>query len=411
MIDKPSLTESGNSGQEQSFTRVLPWVGLVSFMFLLIYLDRAMFGPLLPAIEKEFGISHASSTLFLLYISLGYSASMFLSGFSSSKVRPRIMVAGALLACGLTLLGISVAQSLTALAALFVILGIAAGQYFNGGLSTLRSLVRPAQWSKAISVHEIGPNASFFLAPLLAEAGAVSFGWRGVAAGMGWVSLAAGILFLLLAKGGEYPAAPVSAKGMRRALTEPKLWLFTWLMGLAIAGEFGPFSVLTLHMIEERSLAPETAAFLLSVSRIAAPFAVLGGGFVTNRLGTRRTLVICLTVYTLGMFCMALPWFWLFLAGIFVQPVLTAMIFPPVFTLLAESFPPRAQPLLLAISMPIASLMGVGLMPSILGLWGDYMNFNAGFAMMGCLVALSLPLIRLMPAKENAGRKNNSQKD
>lgn len=406
MIDKSSSAESGDSGQEQSFTRVLPWVGLVSFMFLLIYLDRAMFGPLLPAIEKEYGISHASSTLFLLYISLGYSASMFLSGFSSSKVRPRIMVGGALLACGLTLLGIAAAQSLTALAALFVVLGIAAGQYFNGGLSTLRSLVRPAQWSKAISVHEIGPNASFFLAPLLAEAGAAFFGWRGVAAGMGWISLAAGVLFLLLAKGGEYPAAPVSAKGMRRALAEPKLWLFTWLMGLAIAGEFAPFSVLTLHMIEDRSLAPETAAFLLSVSRIAAPFAVLGGGFVTSRLGTRRTLVICLTAYTLGMFCMALPWFRLFLAGIFVQPVLTAMIFPPVFTLLAESFPPRAQPLLLAIGMPIASLMGVGLMPYILGLWGDYVNFNAGFAMMGCLVALSLPLIRLIPATENDSQKD-----
>lgn len=385
--------------RDEPFRRVLPWVALVSLMFLLTYLDRAMFGPLLPAIEQEFGISHAASTRFLFYISVGYSVSMFLSGFSSSRVRPRIMVGGSLLCCGVVLQGIAAVESLPLLALLFAALGFSAGQYFNGGLSTMRSLVPPAQWSKAISVHEIGPNASFFLGPILAELGAGWLGWRGTVSAMGWLTFAAGVLFLLFAKGGDYPAAPVSIKGFKKICREPKLWLFTWLMGLAIAGEFAPYSVLTLHMVDERALAPDTAAFLLSISRIAAPFAVLGGGFVTMRLGTRRTLSICLAAYALGMFCMAMPWFGPFVLGIFVQPVLTAMVFPPIFTLLAESFPLKDQPLLLAVGMPVASFMGVGLMPSILGMWGDYVSFGAGFIMMGCMVAASFPLLRLMPRK------------
>lgn len=385
--------------REQPFSKNLPWVALVSMMFLLTYLDRAMFGPLLPAIEAEFSISHARSTGFLFYISLGYSISMFLSGFSSSKIRPRVMVSGALLGTGLMLQAIAYNENLAFMPALFLLLGAAAGQYFNGGLSTMRSLVPPTQWSKAISVHEIGPNASFFLAPLLAELGASFFGWRGLVSGMGWLTAAAGVFFLFFAKGGDYPAAPVSLKGFTRAFREPKLWLFTWLMGLAIAGEFAPFSVLTLHMIDERGMAPDAAAFLLAVSRVAAPFAVLFGGFVTTRLGTRRTLYVCLTAYTLGMFCMAMPWFAPFVLGMFVQPVLTAMIFPPVFTLLAESFPLKSQPLFLALGMPVASFLGVGIMPPLLGLWGDHVSFAAGFAMMGCLVALSFPLLKLMPAK------------
>jgi MFS family permease len=167
-------------------------------------------------------------------------------------------------------------------------------------------------------------------------------------------------------------------------------------MGLAVSGEFAPFSVLTLHMLEERNFSPELTALLLSTSRIAAPFAVLAGGLITIRFGTRRTLKVCFAVYALGMFCMAAPWFPVFVAGLFVQPVLTAMAFPPIFTLLAESFPLKEQPMYLAIGMPLASFMGAGFMPSLLGLWGDLASFGAGFAMMGCLVAVSLPLLGLM---------------
>ena len=81
----------------------------------------------------------------------------------------------------------------------------------------------------------------------------------------------------------------------------------------------------------------------------------------------------------------------------FAQPLFTAMAFPPIFTLLAESFPLKDQPMLLAVGMPPASLAGVGLMPPLLGLFGDMASFSLGFAAMGCLVALSLPLVALMP--------------
>lgn len=397
-------TNSAAAAEQQAFRQALPWVILVSTMFLLTYLDRAMFGPLLPAIEEEFGLNHAASTRFLFFLSVGYSTSMFFSGYSSSKIRPRIMVGGSVLLTGAVLLAISATRNQDLLMLLFVALGVAAGQYFNGGLSTMRSLVPPTQWSKAISVHEFGPNASFFLAPLLAEIVVNMVGWRGLTAGMGCLTIVAGCVFLLIAKGGECPAAPVSSKGFKNALKEPRLWLFTWLMGLAVAGEFAPFSVLTLHMIEERFISPELTALLLSASRIAAPFAVLAGGIVTTRFGARRTLYICLAAYAAGMFCMAVPFFPIFIAGLFIQPVLTAMIFPPTFTLLAEAFPLKEQPMYLAIGMPLASFMGVGIMPSVLGYWGDLASFAAGFIMMGCLVAVSFPLLKLLPAPKKEER-------
>ena len=398
MSDTPA--HSTEAEAQQPFRGVLPYVILVSLMFLLNYLDRAMFGPLLPELEREFGITHSSSTRLLMFMSIGYSASMFFSGFSSSKIRPRVMVAGSLLGVGLVMLALAATTNMALLTLLFVMLGLVAGQYFNGGLSTMRSIVPPVHWSKAISVHEVGPNGSFFLGPILAGVGAQFFGWRGTVEFMGWITIAASIFFYFFAKGGEYPAAPVSFKGFKKALKEPRLWLFTWLMGIAIAGEFAPYSVLIMHMTEERAFSPDTAAFLLSISRVGAPFAVLGGGFVTTRFGTRPTLIFCLLIYVIGMCLMALPFTIPFVIGMTLQPLFTAMVFPPVFTLLAESFPIKDQPMLLGIGMPLASFMGVGIMPSLLGMWGDYVSFGAGFLMMACMVALSLPLLRLMPKEQ-----------
>ena len=201
--DSPAEAEAYARERPGDFKKALPWVILVSTMFLLTYLDRAMFGPLLSSLEKEFSISHAISTRFLFFMSVGYSVSMFLSGFSSSKIRPRVLVSSSIVCCGLVLLGISAATSTAMLSLLFVMLGVAAAQYFNGGLSTMRSLVKPVEWSNAISVHEIGPNASFFIGPILAEVGGALLGWRGVVAFMGWLRIAAGHVFYFIATGGD----------------------------------------------------------------------------------------------------------------------------------------------------------------------------------------------------------------
>lgn len=395
-VTPASPTEGG------PFTRVLPWVLLVSGMFFLNYLCRAVFGPLLPELEREFSITHAASTRLLLYISAGYTLGVFLSAGVAATFRPRFLVAASLVAGGILLQGVALAGNLFTLTAAMTLLGLAAGQYFNAGMSTIRSIVTPPQWSRAVAIHEFGPNAGFIFAPLIAEMGATHFGWRGTVSVLGWVGAAAGILFYFLGKGGEYPAAPVSLKNMRSMLKNRTLWLFTWFIGLAIAGQFGPFSVLTLHMTGDRAMQPDFAAFLLSASRVASPFGALAGGLLTVKLGTRRTLFFCLIVYSLALAAMSLPYFVPFVAGMFAQPFFTAMIFPPLFTVLAESFPLREQPVLLAMGMPVASFFGVGLMPGILGIFGDYATFNAGFLCMACLAAGSLLMLRGLPGGKNA---------
>ncbi|CAK7045485.1 MAG: hypothetical protein DELT_00804 [Desulfovibrio sp.] len=397
---EPAAANASDTGPNDSFGPVFGWVFLISVMFLLNYLCRAVFGPLLPGIEKEFSISHAASTRILFYLSFGYSGGMFFSGMLCSKIRPKVIIAGSLILCGLCMQLVSLAPSSFLLAAACCFTGIVAGQYFNAGMSAVRGLVAPSQWSKAVAVHEFGPNAGFILAPILAGVGLAWFGWRGTVSGLGWACLAAGVLFYIFGKGGEEKSAPVPFAEMPRFLRDKRLWLAALLIGMAIAGQFGPFSVLIMHMTEDRGLGQELAATLLSASRVASPLGALVGGWLTARYGTRRTLFFCFAVYGLSLSLMALPQFAPFVTGMFLQPAFTAMVFPALFTMLAECYPLREQPVVLGIGMPIGSFLGVGLMPSILGIFGDHLGFQTGFLCMGIAGFCCIGLLRLIPKKQ-----------
>ena len=378
---------------KQAFPRALPYVALTASIFFLTYLIRAVFGPFLPDLEREFSLNHAASTHFLLLISIGYSLAVFFSCLICHKVRPRRLVVCSVISSSLILISIAATRNPGPLPYLFLSLGITAGFYFNAGFSTICSLAPPPLWGRVIAVHEAAPNAGLFVAPLLAGIGAGFLGWRGTAVALGLTGILLGLFFHFFGKGGTEPARPVSFKGFSRALRTPLLWFFVWGAGIGISVHFGVYSVLTLHMLEERLLSMENAVLLLSTSRLASPLAVLLSGRLLARLVMRLTLSIVFGALAVTLLLTALPWFPAFLLGLYIQPIFAAISIAVMFTLLAQSFP-QETPLYVALGSPLGSLIGMGVMPVILGLWGDYLSFRAGFLMLGCLTLLTLLFIR-----------------
>ena len=378
---------------QKSSGHVLPWIVFTSFIFLMTYQARAIFGPLLPYIEAEFGIGHEAATRLQLFISLGYSVSMFATVYTATLIRYRYLAGFSCALGGVVLVAVGLCPDLGGMAVLCVLLGVVTGQYFTAGMGTLRSLVTFEQWSKAVSVHEFGPNFCFFLCPIAAVWGASFFGWRGVLVALGVIACIAGAGFVLAGKGGDNTSPPFFFKGLKRVLRNPLLWLFVWLMGLCIGGQFGPYSVMMLHLTEDAALSETTASWLLSASRVLAPAAVLAGGFATIRFGSMPALTFCFTAHSLSLFGLAADPFPLKAAGLFLQPMLAAMSIPPLFTFLAERFPARKQAMVLALGMPVASFVGTGGIPYLLGICGTHLSFSAGFTCMGVLIGLSALLL------------------
>ncbi|MDR1947538.1 MAG: MFS transporter [Desulfovibrio sp.] len=379
-------------GDAQAFRGALPGVLMTTGIFFLTYTVRVIFGPLLPDFEREFGIGHATSTRWLMYISAGYSLTVFLSCFLVSRMQPRRLAALASVLGGLTMIGIGAAGTPVLLPFLFLLLGVATGPYLNAGFSILRSLGPESQWGKFIAAHEFAPNAGLLLAPIIAEMGSTLLGRRDTLYCLGAITVVAGVLFAFRGRGGTQLDPPASLSGFRQALRQRGLWFFVFGLGLAISVQFGIYSVLLLYMEDERGIPQESAALLLSTSRIAAPFAAFAAGWIGMRLGTRRTMFLAFLMMSASVVCMVQSSFPAFMVGLYIHPICAAVAIPTVFTYLARTFPGNIS-LYLAVGVPIGSFIGLGFTPMLLGLWGDYVGFTAGFLMLVCLLLAFLPPI------------------
>ncbi len=381
-----------------SFRQALPWVLFISLLFFISYTNRSIFGPLLVELEKEFSLDHAQATRLLFYLYCGFSSSMALSGFLTAWVKPRLLMSCAIMGTGVGLFFMSRLENPEFAWLLFILCGFSGGFYFTAAMSVLRGLVSPADWGKAVTAHEMGPPLSFILSPQLAHLVLSVNGttWRTVLLVLAIVSVCCGLLFILVGRGGHEKSAKPSLAGIGALLKSPLLWVMAWFFALGIAGEFAPYSVLQLHMTSERGLSPEAASHLLSITRTGAPFAVLAGGFLAGRFHPRAMVRAFLIIHGLSLFAMAAPFLPLAVAGMFVQPLITACVFPAMFIIFAEGFKLEHQAMLLGLAMPLASYIGSGIMPALLGLWGNSYGFAYGFMMMGIFCVGSLPLLRVI---------------
>lgn len=390
-----------------SFRAVLLPVCLVALAFFVNYTDRAILGPLLVYLEVDLGLDHVQSTSLLFFLSTGFCSGMLLSGFITSRVRPRYLVGGSPIACGCALFLLSGITSIQEGRFLFTLLGACGGFYFTSAMATLGSIVRTEDWSRAVAVHELAPAVSFIVSPLIAEATATLWGWQGSMRCMGFFSVLAGLIFLVFGKGGRAKTDPPSVAGVVSGLKNPVFWLFTWMTALAVGGEFAPYSVLPLSLTAEQGLGSEEASQLLSFSRMACPLAVLFGGWASMRLGAKRTIVLFLLIHGFSLAAMALPLSLVGKAGGFIamagQGTAASLVFPALFTLFARTFPYGQLAMLLAIAVPAATYMGAGLTPILLGASGEYLSFATGYLGFGLVCLATLPVVLFFFHHEERG--------
>lgn len=379
---------------------VFPWVLLLCLMFFTNYTARSVLGPLLVYIEEELGLAHAQATGLMMVMSLGFAFSLALSSFVVSVIKPRLVIVISAISTGCALLAMSQGQSLLFLQGAVLCVGAATGLYFTSAMAAMGSLVGRESWSKAIAMHELAPPISFIMAPLIAEAGIRLGGsWRSALMLWGCCCIAAGIIFILLFKGGEQRTDRPSWSGIKEIFKNPVIWFFAWCFTWGIAGEFAPFNVLSLHLSLERGLDTDYANKLLASTRLLSPFAVILGGILTPRLGTRRAMQLFFGLHGLALVSMGLPSLYLALPGMFLQPLMPAFAFPAIFSILPENFPLRQHPTILGLTMPFISYLGAGLTPKILGITGDHLSFSTGFVILGCISLLSLPTCLILKSK------------
>lgn len=381
---------------------------LLTLIFFINFANRAVLGPFLVHMRLDLGLDPAQSASLLSLVSIGMGIGMLSSGFVTSILAPRRIISLSLICAGSTLLLISRAEGLGEARVLFTLVGFVSGFYLSSAMATLAMLVEPQSWSRAVAVHELAPALSVIAAPVLAETSANLLGWRGGMMLMGGLSVTAGALFLLWKKGGTKTLERLSIAGALDAYRQPVFWIFIWLFALSVGGEFAPYSVLPLSLTSEQGLGSVEAARLLSLSRFPTPFLVLAGGYAAACWGARRCLFLFLIVHGLALTAMALPYSLtgkaLMGAAMASQAMSAAFVFPALFTLFAESFPHERQPMIISLSIPVASFLGGGLTPYLFGLCGKYLTFSAGYFLFGLVCLATIPVLYMFFRRGRGGR-------
>ncbi len=384
-------------------------LGPVLFLAAIFYIgfvSRILLAPLLPILEPALGLGHGGAGSLFLVLALGYATGLLGSGWVTARLGHRRTITLSCVTVGLAALGMAAAPSIVWLALGYGLLGAFSGLYLPSGVATLTDQTAEAHWGKVISIHEVAPNLAYITAPLIVESLLRVFSWRGVLTTVGSTALILGVLYGWRGRGSDRRGEPPNLATLRLLLGNPSLWVAAALFAVSVGAVLGLYMMMPLFLVNELSVTHEWANTLIGLSRVSSLVAVFGAGLITDRIGTRRALLLFLAATgSLTILLGALRGPLATPAFVFLQGAACACFFPAGFALVSQLFPPQHRSLAVSAVLLMGFLFGGGVVPSAVGILADAYSFAAAFTGVGVLTLMALaPLLRLAPVKASENK-------
>jgi NNP family nitrate/nitrite transporter-like MFS transporter len=372
----------------------------LSGLFLLGFLCRVIFAPLMPTIEQDLGIGHRQAGSLFLMMSMGFFVGQIGSGFVSNRLNHRGALILSALTVGFTPMLFIFADSINGIRLLLIILGLVAGLHVPSALATITAMVSRQDWGKALGVHQTAPSVSLVLAPLLVEAFLGPLTWRMILVCLGFVDLAMALIFILFGRCGDFSGEAPKPTMVKAVMDYPSFWIMIAIFALMMGGAMGTYSMLPLYLISERGLNKGWANSLLGLSRLSGLFITFLSGLVTDRVGEKWSIAVVMILAgcaTILLGILSGPWL---VVIIFLQPALIACFFPPAFSSLSRITPPNLRSLTTSLVTPTAFLFGGGVAPALLGYMGEVHTFGLGISLAGGLMLIGPFLLKFLTLRD-----------
>jgi NNP family nitrate/nitrite transporter-like MFS transporter len=368
-------------------------------LWFLNYSTRSAFSPILPLIEDNLSLSHGQAGGFFTSLSIGFSLSLLLAGrFASLWGYKRTVVIG-FVGIGLVFLGIQWVENYTTFHILFFLLGFTTGTYIPSILPIITETYDSRHWGKAIGIHDSAASFSIFAIPILVTFGLHFLSWRRLLLILGIAALLLPIYFWKIS---IEPKQETSRYGGRYIdlFKRKTIWIMGLLLTFASASSIGVYAILPLYLIKEKGIDFGYANTLFGISRIGGVFVSILSGYLTDRYGYRKMIMLslCATgLSTIGLsLASTLP---LILITLTLQATLSIAFFPAGLAAISKLTPLSERSMVIGVILSIGVIFGMGSTPFLLGVTADHFSFQIGIFWLGVLVTLSSLMVRFLEEK------------
>jgi FSR family fosmidomycin resistance protein-like MFS transporter len=277
----------------------LPWFIMAHFGHHLL---TALPGPLLPSIRTAFGLNNFQAMLVTTAYAFSSGAGNIPAGRMVDKIGPTILLT-------IGTLGVAVGGLLTGLSTSYimfmvflVIMGFMTAGYHPASTPMILSAVEPEKRGRALGLHLVGGNASFFIAPLIAGGVMVlwpSMGFRGPFIVLSIPTAIFGIIFFiyLTRRGGltHVHAAKRAAAEEKPPQPGYKRRLWAYLIQMIVGGGAGMSvqALMSLFIVDKLGATDTSVTWIMSVSFLPA---IVGGtvigGWISDRIGSVKVIIV-----------------------------------------------------------------------------------------------------------------------
>jgi NNP family nitrate/nitrite transporter-like MFS transporter len=353
-------------------------------LWFLNFSTRTVLSPLLPIFESELHISHALAGSIFLFLAVGYTSSLLASNWFTPRIGFKKSIAAGFLVLTGGLVALVFTRTYWGLGAVAFVLGFGAGLYLPSALPLLTSTIHPDKWGKAIAFHETAATSSILVIPLLAAAALRFLHWKWLVAVLSGLCLAATIVFL--ARSPDLRPKEEEKTPFSRVLRRRSFWIMAILWSFAAAGGLGLYNLMPLFLVNERGLPIDLANSIFGLSRIGGLVVTFLAGFLIDRFGVKRVLLISLLASGFSITGIALAEsFPLLVTMLVFQATSIPVFFPAGLVAVSKLTGFGDRSAFAGATVAVGVVFGMGIAPTLLGTAADLWSFQSGMLVQGLL--------------------------
>jgi len=302
------------------------WVilGVLWMTFMVVFLNRLSVGPLGPFFKEDLGITSAQVGMVMSAAGIGYTVTLFPTGWLVDKIGARWPIAIGELIAGISMLALFFAPSYIWLLVFMFGTGLGCGLLSPSTTQGVIVWFPQRERATAMGLKQTSVNIGGIIGAATLPIVALALGWRYGFLFLGIIALAIGAISLILYKEPPRPASPSFTDSAAPPMPVPLLELLKnreiWLVGfcgLCFAWvEMAMIAHFVLYLTEALLFPVVAAGGLLAIAEAAGAIARPGSGLLSDRVfdGNRKQVFMLMAgiasamCLLLGLFGSYLSW-------------------------------------------------------------------------------------------------------